>query len=92
MTITAGFIEMNLVTFILAAIAGRALIFMIVGVLFQFFGAPIKAVIDKYLGTMTTLFVLLVVGGFLVLTQFGGGEEADASADPCASATVADIR
>ena len=92
MTITAGFIEMNLVTFILASIAGRALIFMIVGVLFQFFGAPIKAVIDKYLGTMTTLFVLLVVGGFLVLTQFGGGEEADASADPCASATVADIR
>lgn len=92
MTITAGFIEMNLVTFILASIAGRALIFMIVGVLFQFFGAPIKAVIDKYLGTMTTLFVLLVVGGFLVLTQFGGGEDADASADPCASATVADIR
>ena len=57
MTITAGFIEMNLATFLIAAIAGRAMIFMVVGVLFQFFGAPIKAIIDKYLGTVTTVSV-----------------------------------
>ncbi len=90
MTITAGFIEMNLVTFILAAIAGRALIFMVVGVLFQFFGAPIKAIIDKYLGTVTTVFVVLVVAGFIAITQLGGSEgEADAG-DPCASVTTMD--
>lgn len=90
MTITAGFIEMNLVTFILAAIAGRALIFMVVGVLFQFFGAPIKAIIDKYLGTVTTVFVVLVVAGFIAITQLGGSEgEADAG-DPCASVTSMD--
>ena len=58
MTITAGFIEMNLLEFTLAALAGRALIFMVVGVLFQLFGAPIKAVIDKYLGWVTTAFVV----------------------------------
>ena len=84
MTITAGFIEMNLLTFTVAAIAGRALIFMVVGAMFQFFGAPIKAVIDKYLGTVTTIFVVLVVGGFLVLTQLGGGEEASDPDDVCA--------
>ncbi|KEO87745.1 cytochrome B561 [Erythrobacter longus] len=75
MTITAGFIEMNLLTFTLAAVAGRALIFMVVGVLFQVFGAPIKRIIDKYLGWLTSLFVVLVVGGFIVFTQLAGGEE-----------------
>lgn len=91
MTITAGFIEMNLATFLLAAIAGRALIFMVVGVLFQLFGAPIKAIIDKYLGMVTTAFVVLVVGGFIAITQLGGGEGkgADAS-DPCAQVTSMD--
>lgn len=87
MTITAGFIEMNLLTFTVAAIAGRALIFMIVGVLFQFFGAPIKAVIDKYLGTVTTIFVVLLVGGFLLITQLGGGDETADPTDKCAQAT-----
>ena len=75
MTITAGFIEMDLVTFTLAAIAGRALIFMVVGVLFQFFGAPIKAVIDKYLGWVTTAFVVLIVAGFVAISFLGGGED-----------------
>ena len=83
LTITAGFIEMNLITFTLAAIVGRGLIFMTVGLLFQFFGAPIKRVIDKYLGTVTTVFVLLVIGGFIAVTQLGHGDDADASTDPC---------
>ena len=86
MTITAGFVEMNLVTFTLAAIAGRALIFMIVGILFQLFGAPIKAIIDKYLGTVTTVFVVLVVAGFVAITQFGGGED-EGEEGPCANVT-----
>lgn len=90
MTITAGFIEMNLLTFTIAAIAGRALIFMVVGVLFQFFGAPIKAMIDKYLGTVTTVFVVLVVAGFLALTQLGGNKEATDPADRCASVSSLD--
>lgn len=83
MTITAGFIEMDLLTFTLAAIAGRALIFMVVGVLFQVFGAPIKRVIDKYLGAVTTVFVVLVVAGFVAITQLGGDDRADGSGHPC---------
>jgi len=78
LTITAGFIEMALVPFILASIAGRGLIFMTVGILFRLLGAPIKRFIDKYLTLVTTAFVLLVIGGFLVLTQLGGGEDDDA--------------
>lgn len=92
MTITAGFIEMNLLTFTLAALAGRALIFMVVGILFRLFGAPIKAVIDKYLGLVTTVFVVLVVGGFIAFTQLAGGsDESEGGGDEahaCASATL----
>ena len=40
LTITAGFLEMSLVPFILASIVGRAIIFLTVGVLFRLFGAP----------------------------------------------------
>lgn len=87
MTITAGFIEMNLLTFTMAAIAGRALIFMVVGILFQMFGAPIKAMIDRYLGLVTTFFVVLVVGGFVAFSQLAGGEDEDVSTNVCDAAT-----
>ena len=86
MTITAGFISMNLITFTLASLAGRGMIFFTVGLLFRIFGAPIKRFIDKYLGMVTTAFVVLVVGGVLVLTQFGG--DSDDANDPCANATM----
>lgn len=90
LTITAGFIGMNLVTFVLASLAGRGMIFLTVGILFRMFGAPIKAVIDKYLGLVTTAFVLLVVGGFVVLSQLSGADEN--AADRCAGATLETMR
>ncbi|MDT0576520.1 YqaA family protein [Croceicoccus sp. F390] len=87
LTITAGFIHMALVPFILASIAGRALIFMSVGVLFRIFGARIKLFIDKYLGAVTAVFTVLLVGGFLALSLIGSGETAPD--DACAAATLA---
>ena len=84
LTITAGFIQMNLASFIIASVVSRSISFMIVGVLFRLFGRPIKAFIDKYLGLVTAGFVVLVVGGFLALTLLeGGGEEAQ---DKCEKA------
>jgi membrane protein YqaA with SNARE-associated domain len=87
LTITAGFIEMALVPFILASIAGRALIFMTVGVLFRVFGAPIKRLIDKYLGTLTTVFAVLVVGGFVALAYLSDGDARET--DRCSAASMA---
>ena len=84
LTITAGFIEMALVPFVLASLAARALIFMTVGILFRVFGAPIKRLIDEYLGTATTLFIVLVVAGFFALTQLSGSDEE--VADKCDTA------
>ena len=92
LTITAGFISMNLLTFTLASLGGRGLIFLSVGILFRLFGAPIKAVIDKYLGLVTSLFVVLVVGGFIAITQLGGADENGDPADsgPCAAIAPVD--
>jgi membrane protein YqaA with SNARE-associated domain len=73
LTITAGFIAMPLGTFIAASLVSRAISFMIVGVLFRLFGAPIKAFIDKYLGLATAAFALAIVGGFVAIAMLGGG-------------------
>ena len=72
LTITAGFIGMPLLTFIGASLVSRSISFLIVGVLFRIFGAPIKAFIDKYLGLVTVGFVVLVVGGFVAATMLSG--------------------
>ena len=86
LTITAGFIAMPLLVFIGASVVSRSISFMIVGVLFRLFGAPIKAFIDKYLALVTAGFVVLVVGGFLALTLLeGGGEETQ---DKCEAAAA----
>ncbi|MEQ1641281.1 MAG: YqaA family protein [Novosphingobium sp.] len=88
LTITAGFISMPLLTFVAASVVSRAISFMIVGVLFRMFGAPIKAFIDKYLGLATAGFVVVVVGGFIAATMLTGGSD-QASAKCAAAAQVA---
>ena len=75
LTITAGFIAMPLLVFIGASLVSRTISFMLVGVLFRLFGAPIKAFIDKYLGLATAGFLIVVVGGFVAATMLTGGTE-----------------
>ena len=87
LTITAGFISMPLVPFILASIVSRSISFMIVGLLFRLFGAPIKAFIDKYLGLATAGLVAVVVGGFIAVAYLGGGSQ-ESSAKCAAAAPV----
>jgi len=86
LTITAGFIHMPLVPFLLASVVSRSISFMLVGVLFRLFGAPIKAWIDKYLGLAVAGFVILVVGGFVAAAMLGGHKSA--KADACTGATL----
>jgi membrane protein YqaA with SNARE-associated domain len=88
LTITAGFIGMNLWVFIGASIVSRSISFMIVGVLFRLFGAPIKAVIDKHLGKVTAAFVVLVIAGFLAVTLLGGGSKQTTEKCAAAAATL----
>jgi hypothetical protein len=41
--------------------------FFLVGALFYFFGPPVKSFIDKYFEKLTLAFLVLLVGGFVVL-------------------------
>ncbi|KPP94100.1 membrane protein YqaA, SNARE-associated domain [Erythrobacter sp. HL-111] len=86
MTLTAGFMEMALVPFILASLAGRGLVFVVVGALFKLFGTPIKAFIERYLGLVTTAFAVLVVAGFVAVTQLRGSEDGTTTGEACVEA------
>ena len=81
---------MNFWTFLWASLASRAFSFMLVGILFRLFGAPIKAFIDKYLVWVAGAFVIAVVAGFLVIGALSGDGKTK-EADKCSGATLQSI-
>ena len=86
LTLTAGFIKMDLFTFIWASVLSRAFQFMLVGFLFWKFGRPIKAFIDKYLAWVTAAFLVAVVGGFFAFTMLAGNGAS--KSDVCSNVTT----
>lgn len=66
-TIMSGWTGMPLMTFVATSILARALRFFLVAGLLWKFGAPIRDFIEKRLGLMFTLFVLLLAGGFYAI-------------------------
>lgn len=66
-TILSGATALNLPVFIIAAIIARGLRFFIVATLLWKFGQPIRDFIERRLGLMFTLFVVLLLGGFYVV-------------------------
>lgn len=66
-TIMSGWTGMPLGTFIATSILARALRFFLVAGLLWAFGAPIREFIEKRLGLMFTLFIVLLIGGFAVV-------------------------
>jgi membrane protein YqaA with SNARE-associated domain len=74
-TLSAGFIHMDLFTFIWASMLSRSFQFMLVGFLFWKFGAPIKLFLEKYLTIISIAFVVIVVGGFVAASMMSGGSD-----------------
>ncbi|MBI5778398.1 MAG: DedA family protein [Planctomycetes bacterium] len=66
-TIAAGVCRINLWIFILASILSRSARFFIVATIIRFGGAPAKRFIDRYFNLLTIIFVVLLVGGFLLI-------------------------
>ena len=66
-TIMSGWTGMPLMTFVLTSILARGLRFFIVAALLWRFGAPIRDFIEKRLGLMFTLFVILLIGGVFMV-------------------------
>jgi membrane protein YqaA with SNARE-associated domain len=67
LTILAGATHMPLLPFIIASIIARSMRFYLVAGLLYFFGPPIRDFIEKRLTLVTTVFVILLVGGFVAI-------------------------
>lgn len=66
-TIASGATGLSLPVFLVASVVSRGIRFFVVSALLYFFGPPIKDFIEKRLGLMFALFVVLFVGGFAAI-------------------------
>lgn len=69
-TIASGATALNIWTFIAASVAARGLRFFIVATLLYLFGEPIRTFIEKYLGILTVVFMVCLIGGFVAVRYF----------------------
>ena len=68
LTIASGALKFDLATFALASVISRSLRFFLVATLLWRFGAPIRDFIERRLALVTSLFVVLLVGGFALVS------------------------
>jgi membrane protein YqaA with SNARE-associated domain len=66
-TIASGATQLNFLVFMLASVAARGLRFFVVAALLYWFGPPIKDFIERRLGLLFTIFVVLLFGGFVLV-------------------------
>lgn len=66
-TIASGVASYPLLPFILGSVATRGARFFLEAALLRWFGPPLRAFIERWLGWLATAFVLLLIGGFALL-------------------------
>jgi membrane protein YqaA with SNARE-associated domain len=66
-TILSGATNLSFTVFMIASLAARALRFFLIAVLLWKFGAPIRDFIERRLGLMFTLAVVILIGGFMAV-------------------------
>ncbi|MGB0626444.1 MAG: YqaA family protein [Alphaproteobacteria bacterium] len=66
-TIASGVTQLDPLVFGIASVASRGLRFFLVATLIWYFGPPIRAFVERYLGWVTLAFIVLLVGGFVLL-------------------------
>lgn len=66
-TIASGAMALDFWTFMLASLISRGARFFIVSILLWRFGGPIRKLIEERFGLMTTIFFVLLVGGFVII-------------------------
>ncbi len=67
LTILAGAAHMNLAAFVAASVVARAMRFFLVAGLLYWFGEPIREFIERRLTAVTTIFVIVLIGGFVAV-------------------------
>ncbi len=66
-TITAGAFKIDFATFMLVSLAARSARFFLVAALIYKFGAPVQYFINKYFNILTIVFLVLLIGGFVLI-------------------------
>ena len=69
LTIFSGATGLNFGIFTLVSVIGRGFRFFVVAWLLQRYGAPMRAFIEKNLNILFTLFMVLLIGGFVVFAK-----------------------
>lgn len=66
-TIASGLFGFSLVIFLVSSLAARGLRFFAEAALLWYFGEPIRDFVERRLNLLATIFMILLVGGFLLL-------------------------
>ena len=66
-TILSGVTNLDITIFTISSVLARGLRFFLVSWLLWHFGAPIRAFIEERLGLLFALFVMLLLGGFVIM-------------------------
>lgn len=66
-TIGAGVFQIHFGMFVFASLISRSLRFFLVAWLLKRYGAAMRSMIEKYFNLLSILFVILLLGGFLIL-------------------------
>ncbi len=66
-TIAGGVFKISFPIFVVASVISRSARFFLIALLLKRFGTPIEAFIERHFGWLTLVFVVLLVGGFLLL-------------------------
>ena len=69
-TIASGVVQLNLVVFTIASIIARGLRFFVIAWLLKAYGEKMRTFIEKNLGWLSVLFLILLIGGFLLIKLF----------------------
>ena len=69
-TISAGAFEISFLVFLIASILSRSARFFAEAALIHHFGPSIKSFIDRYFNLLTILFIVLLLGAFLLFKGF----------------------
>lgn len=68
-TIGAGVFHINFLIFVAASAISRSLRFFLVAWLIYRYGPAMRAFIERYFNILTVIFMILLVGGFIVVKQ-----------------------
>ncbi len=66
-TIAAGIARLNFLRFLAASVVSRSARFFLVAGIIYLFGRQVEGFIDRYFNLLTILFMVLLVGGFVLL-------------------------